>query len=73
MNAAVLRHHIGRGSEGPLYHVVIPLMGRFNGGAVNRHHLQAVVNETDSKLKVMWWMERLNNEFIRQEHRNGPT
>ena len=48
-------------------------MGRFNGGAVNRHHLQAVVNEIDSKLKVGWWLKMLNNELIRQVQKNGPT
>ena len=65
MNAAVLRNHIGRGREGPLYHVVIPLMGRFKGGVGSRHHLQVVVNNTASKLRVMWWLERLNKELIR--------
>ena len=29
MYAAGLRHHIGKGREGPLFYVVIPLMGRY--------------------------------------------
>ena len=73
MGAAVLRHHIRKGREGPLAHVVIPLVGRFKGGTGSRHHLQAVVNETASKLKVEWWLERLNGELIRQGQRNGPA
>ena len=32
MNAARLRHRIGKGRDGPLDHLVIPFMGRFNGG-----------------------------------------
>ena len=51
MYEAGLRHHIGKGRkgkgrEGPLDHVVIPMMGRFKGETVSRHHLQAVVNKT---------------------------
>ena len=48
-------------------------MGIFNGETGNRHHLQVVFNETDSKLKVMWWLERFNDELIRQVKRNGPA
>ena len=48
-------------------------MDRINGGAGNIHHLQVVVNEIDSKLKVGWWLDRLNNDLIRQVHRNGPA
>ena len=53
--------------------MVIPLMGRFKGESGSRNHLQAVVNETDSKLKDRWCLERLNDELIRQGHRNGPA
>ena len=52
MDAAGLRHHIGKGKEGPLAHVVIPLMGRFKVETGIRYHLQSVFNETASKLKV---------------------
>ena len=54
MYAAGLRHHIGKGREGHLDHVVIPLLGRFKGGTGIRHHLHAIVNKTASKLKVRW-------------------
>ena len=73
MDASGFLHHIGKVREEPLYHAVIPMMGKFKGKTGIRHHLQAVVNETASKLKVMWWIERLNNEFIRQGQRNGPV
>ena len=53
--------------------MVIPLMGRFKGGTGSRHHLQAVVKDAASKLKVGWWMERLNYDLIRKGHRNGPA
>ena len=56
MDVAGLWHQIGKGREGNLYHVVIPLMGRFKGEPESRHHLQAVINEKNSKLKVRWWM-----------------
>ena len=65
VDASGLRYKIGKGREGPLYHVVITLMGRFKGVAGSRHHLQVVVNNTASKLRVMWWLERLNDELIR--------
>ena len=52
MDTAGLRHYIGEGREGPLAHVVISLMGRFKGETGIRHCLQAVVNETASKLKL---------------------
>ena len=52
---------------------MIPLIGIFKGDNGMRNHLQAVVNETDSKLKVMWWLERFNDELIRQVKRNGPA
>ena len=38
--------------EGPLYHVVIPLMGIFKERTEILVHLQAVVNKTASKLKI---------------------
>ena len=66
MDAAGLRHHIGKIGEGPLAHVVINLMGIFKGETGSRHHLQAIVNETASELKVRWWLERLSDEFISQ-------
>ena len=52
-------------------HVVIPLVGRFKGKTGSRHQLQEFFNEIHSKIKVRWWLERLKNELIRQEHRNG--
>ena len=54
--AAVLQHHIGKGSGGPLSHVVITVMGRFKVETGIRHHLQAVVKKTSSKVKVKWWL-----------------
>ena len=56
MNAAGLRYHIGKGKEGPLDHLVIPIMGRLKGGTGTRHQLQAIVNKKASNLKVGWWM-----------------
>ena len=53
--------------------MVIPLMGRFEGDTEIRHCLQAVINQTASKLKVWWWLDRLNDDFIKQGHRNGPV
>ena len=46
-------------------------MGRFKDQTGSINHLQAVVNETASKLKVRWCLERLKDELIRQGHRNG--
>ena len=71
MDAPVLWKHIGKGREVHLACVVIPLMGRFKGGTGSRYHLQAVVNKTASRLKVMWLMERLNDESIIQLQRNS--
>ena len=71
MNAAGLRHHIRKRREGPLAHVAIHIVGRFKVETGSRHHLQTVVNEIASKLKVRWCLERFNNELIRQGHRNG--
>ena len=45
----------------PLDYVVIPLMDIFKGGTESRFHLQDVVNDTASNLKVRWSMERLKN------------
>ena len=61
MYAEELRHHIGKVIKGPLAHVVIPLMGRYKGETGSIHHLQAVFNNTASKLKVRWWLYRFNN------------
>ena len=72
IDASGLLHHIGKGKERPLAHMVIPLMVRFKGGTGSRHHLQAFVKKTASKLKVRWWLERLNNWLIRQGQRHGP-
>ena len=66
LDSAVLRHHIGKGMEGPLDHVVITLIGRFKGKTGIRHHMQAVINGTAPKLIVRWWLERLTNDFIWQ-------
>ena len=52
MDASVLRNHIGKGREGNLAYVVIPLICRFKGDTGRRHHLNDVVNDTASKLKV---------------------
>ena len=46
IDASGLRHHIGKGREGYLVHVLIPLMGIFKGGTWSRRHLQVVVNTT---------------------------
>ena len=46
MDAAVLRHHIGKGREGLLYCGVITLMGRSKGETGSRHHIHDVVNKT---------------------------
>ena len=46
-------------------------MGRTKGENRIRHHLQAVFKDKNSKLKVMWWLERLTDELIRQGQRNG--
>ena len=61
MDAAGLRNHIGKGREVSLAHVVIPRTGRFKGGTGSRHHLQAIVNEKDSKLNFRWLVDRLND------------
>ena len=73
MDEAGLQHHIQKGRKGPLDHLVICLMGMFKGETGRRQHLQAVANESASKLKVRWWLERLNDELNRQGHRNGPA
>ena len=73
MDAVGFWYHIGKGRGEPLYHVLIPLMGRFKGETGIRHHLQAVLNETSSKLKVRWWMERFNYELIMKRQINGPA
>ena len=39
MDAARLRHQIVKGREGPLSHVLIPMMGRFKGETGSRHQL----------------------------------
>ena len=46
MYATQLRNKIGKGREGPLAHVVIPLMGRFKGETGIIHPLHAVINKT---------------------------
>ena len=71
MDAEVLWHHIDKGREGPLYFVVIPLMVRSKGDTGSRHHLQSVLNYTSSKLKVGWFLERLNGELVEKRQRNG--
>ena len=48
-------------------------MGRSKGGTGSRHHTQAVVNETYSKLNVRWFLDRFNYELISKVHRNGPA
>ena len=45
-------HHIGKRREETLAHAVIPLMGIFKEDTGGRHHVQSVVNKTDSKLNV---------------------
>ena len=74
MDTEVLWHNIGKVREGTLDNVVIPMVGRFKGGGGGRrHHLQAIFNETDKKLKVKWRLYRFNYELIRQKHGNDPT
>ena len=73
MDAVGLRNNIGKGREGTMYHVVIPMMVRSKGMNGIRHHIQANVNDAASKLKVRWWLERLNDELIRQGQINGPA
>ena len=46
VDASGLRHQIGKGMEGPLAHVLINLICRFEGETDIRHHLQAVSNRT---------------------------
>ena len=48
-------------------------MGRFKGGAGSIHHLQAVFNNLYLKLKVILWLERLNNELISPGQINVPA
>ena len=52
MDATKLRNHIGKGREGTLAHVVIPLMGIFKGDTGTIHQLQSIVKNIASKLKV---------------------
>ena len=73
IDASGLRHHIRKGREGSLAHLVIPLVGSFKGVARSRHHLQAVVNKISSKLKVRRCMESFTYDFIRKGHSNGPV
>ena len=61
MDAEGLWNHIGKLREVTLAHVVIPLIGIFRGDKGSRHHLQAVVKDTASKLKFILWLERLDN------------
>ena len=42
-----LRHHIGKGLEGPKDHAVIQLMGKFKEDTGSRYQLHAIINETD--------------------------
>ena len=56
MDATGLQHHIRKGMDVPLTHVVIPLLGNFKGETGSNNHLQVFVNETEYKLKVMWWL-----------------
>ena len=39
MDAARFQCHIWKEMEGPLYHVVIPMVGRFKRGGGIRHHI----------------------------------
>ena len=48
-------------------------MGRFNEGNGFRNHLHGVMNKKESKLKVRWWLERLNDELIRKGQQNAPA
>ena len=72
MDAAGLWYQIGKGSKEPLANVVITFTGRFKGETVSIHHLQVVANNKASKLKVGWWLERLDDDLIRKGHRNVP-
>ena len=46
MDAARLWNHIGKGREGTLSHVLVPMMGKFKGETGSRHQIQDVVNDT---------------------------
>ena len=50
MDESGLMYHIGKGREGPLDHVVIPLVGIFKVYTGIIHHLQSVVNYKSPKL-----------------------
>ena len=52
MDAAGLQHNVGKGRDGNLAHMVIPLVGRSKGETGIRHNLQSVFIDTLSKLKV---------------------
>ena len=71
MDTSGFCRHIGKLREGSLAHLVIPLIVIFKGGNVRRHHLQAVVNNTYSRLNVRWWLDKLNYKLIRELYRNG--
>ena len=60
MDASGLRYHIGKGREGTLVRIVIPLVVISKGETSRRHHFQAVVNKIASKLKVGFWLYILN-------------
>ena len=47
-----MRHNIEKGREVPLAHVVIILLGKFKGDTGRQNHLKAIVNKTESKLKI---------------------
>ena len=38
-----------------------------------QYHLQAVVNNTESNLKVSWWLEILNGELGHNGYNNGSV
>lgn len=60
-------------NESSIEHVVIPLLGRFKNEEGERWHVMVSVPETDSKLQVREWVEKLE-KILREEERGlGPA
>lgn len=63
----------GRGAEHDRQHTIIPLLGRFKNEVGERTHLCAMVDETDSGLKLGVWVDRLIKLRTRQRVFSGPA
>ena len=61
--------------EGPLGHIVVPLMGRFKGEAGERNLLLVFANVTNSGLQVRKWVELLIALLMTENQQNivGPA